>query len=180
MRLKSQHAIANPASAELAVTAARATSRRLTATLQLPTASRHSGFSSMEMQFRRCGAFKIFRAHSASASSRSVVENAAHTAGGGHTSQLLQGMGLELAHPLATELQRLADLFQRAFRARVQPETRPHNIRLPRRQRLAAALHMIAPLRLDGRVQRVAAGTLGDHISELALALRDGRMKGHL
>ncbi len=58
-------------------------------------------------------------AATAAASSRSVLEHAAPPARGGRTSQLLHGVGLELTHALATELQRLADVFQAARRARV-------------------------------------------------------------
>jgi hypothetical protein len=61
-------------------------------------------------------------ASAASASSRSVFENAAQPATAGRMPQLLQGVGLDLAHSLPTELQRLADIFQGESRARVQPE----------------------------------------------------------
>src|SRR5262249_24341656 len=114
----------------------------------------------------------------APASSSSGVEKAVQPAMAGRMSQLLQGVGLELAHPLATELQCPADCFQRLPPARIQPEARPYNIRLARRERLHAAPHALAQLRLDGHVQQVVRGMLGEQVSQRALALGNGRVEG--
>jgi hypothetical protein len=88
------------------------------------------GTASTDSHRCRCGTMPIGAGRSAptaSAFSRSVFENAAQPATARRMSQLLQGVGLDLAHSLPTELQRLADFLQGESRARVQPEARPYN-----------------------------------------------------
>src|SRR5919109_1773784 len=117
-------------------------------------------------------------ATTASASSRSAFDNAVQLTMAGRTPQLLQGVRLELAYPLATELQGSADLFQRLPPARFQPEAGPYNIGLARRECLHTAPHALAQLRLDGCVQQVVVGMLGEQVSQLPPALGHGRVEG--
>src|SRR3954447_17787675 len=89
----------------------------------------------------------------------------------GQRLQLLQGVVLDLADPLARDVERAADLLQRPRPLAGQPEAHLDDLALALRQSSKSAAHVVAPQVLGGQLERRLGRMVLDEVAQLGLHL---------
>ena len=92
--------------------------------------------------------------------------------------QLAQGLGFDLADPLARDVELLADLLERVRLAVDQTEAHAQHLLLPRRQRGQDFLELLAQQGIGGLLRRLGGLVVLDEVAEMAVfLLADGRFE---
>ena len=92
--------------------------------------------------------------------------------------QLAQGLGFDLADPLARDVELLADLLERVRLAVDQTKAHAQHLLLPRRQRGQDFLELLAQQGIGGLLRRLRRLVVLDEVAEMAVfLLADGRFE---
>src|SRR5207245_8608632 len=92
----------------------------------------------------------------------SVLDERLELLAAGGVAELAQGLGLDLADALASDLEVLADLLERVIALLADPEPHAKHLLLARRERLQDLARLVAQVQPDDRILRRHHGLVLD------------------